>query len=163
MRICVYGAGAVGGLIAAWLFRSKHEVAGVPRGAHLEAIRGDGLRGRSRASGELYTARLRAESDPARLGQQDYVIVAVKAQSLAGVAEGIGPLGGADTSILTALSGVPCWFFDRLKFGNGSERLESLDPGGKLSRAMPTGRIVRCLVHPAASAPAPRLRLPPHV
>src|ERR1700704_6038085 len=85
-----------------------------------------------------------AESDPARLGPQDYVIVAVKAQSLAGVAERISPLVGADTSILTAMNGVPWGFFDRLKFGNGRERLESLDPGGKLSRAMPTGCIVGC-------------------
>src|SRR6266850_413460 len=130
MRICVYGAGAVGGLIAAWLFRSKHDVSVVARGAQLEAIRGDGLRVRSSAGGDLYAARPRAESDPARLGPQDYVIVAVKAQSLAGVAERIGPLVGADTSILTAMNGVPWWFFDRLKFGNGRERLESLEPGG---------------------------------
>jgi len=112
---------------------------------------------RSSAGGDLYTARPRAESDPARLGPQDYVIVAVKAQSLAGVAERIGPLVGADTSILTAMNGVPWWFFDRLKFGNGRERLESLDPGGKLSRAMPTGRIVGCVIHLAASTPEPGL------
>src|SRR5882672_825248 len=157
MRICVYGAGAVGGLIAAWLFRSKHDVSVVARGAQLEAIRSDGLRVRSSAGGDLYTARPRAEGDPARLGPQDYVIVAVKAQSLAGVAERIGPLVGADTSILTAMNGVPWWFFDRLKFGNGRERLESLDPGGKLSRAMPTGRIVGCVIHLAASTPEPGL------
>src|SRR3981081_3659849 len=106
MRICVYGAGAVGGLMAAWLFRSKHDVSVVARGAPLEALRARGLRGRSRAGGETYTARPRAESDPARLGPQDYVIVAVKAQSLAGVAERIGPLVGAETSILTAMNGV---------------------------------------------------------
>jgi len=157
MRICVYGAGAVGGLMAAWLFRSQHDVSVVARGAHLEAIRGSGLRVRSRAGGEIYVARPRAESDPARLGPQDYVIVAVKAQSLAGVAERIGPLVGADTSILTAMNGVPWWFFDRLKFGNGRERLESLDPGGKLSRAMPTGCIVGCVIHLAASTPEPGL------
>src|SRR6267378_600267 len=131
MRICVYGAGAVGGLMAAWLFRSKHDVSVVARGAQHEAIRASGLRVHSRAGGEIYTARPRAESDPARLGPQDYVIVAVKAQSLAGVAERIGPLVGADTSILTAMNGVPWWFFDRLKFGNGKQRLESLDPGGR--------------------------------
>ena len=157
MRICVYGAGAVGGLVAAWLFRSKHDVSVVARGAHLEAIRASGLRVRSRAGGEIYIARPRAESDPARLGPQDYVIVAVKAQSLAGVAERIGPLVGAGTSILTAMNGVPWWFFDRLKFGNGRERLESLDPGGKLARAMPTGCIVGCVIHLAASTPEPGL------
>src|SRR3981189_2903747 len=158
MRICVYGAGAVGGLIAAWLFRSKHDVSVVARGAQLEAIRGSGLR--VRAGGEIYTARPRAESDPVRLRPQDYVIVAVKAQSLGGVAERIGPLVGADTSILTAMNGVPWWFFDRLKFGSGRERLESLDPGGKLARAMPTGCIVGCVIHLAASTPQPGLLSP---
>src|SRR5207245_6653825 len=133
----------VGGLMAAWLSRSKHDVSVVARGAHLEAIRASGLRVHSRASGEIYTARPRAESDAARLGPQDYVIVAVKAQSLAGGAERVGPLVGADTSILTAMHGVPWWFFDRMKFGSARERLESLAPGGKLARAMPTGRLVR--------------------
>src|SRR5205807_872044 len=157
MRICVYGAGAVGGLMAAWLFRSRYDVSVVARGAHLEAIRASGLRVRSRAGGEIYVARPRAEGDPSRLGPQDYVIVAVKAQNLAEVAERIGPLVGADTSILTAMNGVPWWFFDRLKFGNGRERLGSLDPGGKLSRAMPTDRLVGCVIHLAASTPEPGL------
>jgi 2-dehydropantoate 2-reductase len=157
MKICVYGAGAVGGLIAAWLSRSRHEVSVVARGPHLEAIRQSGLRVRERASGKVEAHSIRAESDPARLGPQDYVIVAVKAQSLPQVAESIAPLVGADTSILTAMNGVPWWFFDRLKFGNGSQRLESLDPGGRLARAMPTERIVGCVLHLAASTPEPGL------
>ena len=98
-----------------------------------------------------------AESDPAKLGPQDYIIVCVKAQSLSGVADGIGPLVGPQTSILTAMNGVPWWFFDRLKFGGGKHRLESLDPGGRLARAMPTERIVGCVVHLAASTPEPGL------
>jgi 2-dehydropantoate 2-reductase len=157
MKICVYGAGAVGGLIAAWLSRSRHEVSAVARGPHLDAIRQSGLRVRERAGGKVETHSIKAESDPARLGPQDYVIVAVKAQSLPQVAESIAPLVGADTSILTAMNGVPWWFFDRLKFGNGSQRLESLDPGGRLARAMPTERIVGCVLHLAASTPEPGL------
>jgi 2-dehydropantoate 2-reductase len=157
MKICVYGAGAVGGLIAAWLARSGHDVAVVARGAALEAIRSQGLRVRDAASGEVRRHAVRAESAPARLGPQDYVIVAVKAQSLSEVAEGIGPLVGADTSIMTAMNGVPWWFFDRLAFGGGKLRLESLDPGGKLARAMPTERIVGCVIHLAASTPEPGL------
>jgi len=81
----------------------------------------------------------------------------VKAQSLTHVAESISPLLDKDTSVVTAMNGVPWWFFDRLKFGNGRERLESLDPGGRLSRAMPTGRIVGCVIHLAASTPEPGL------
>ena len=153
MKICVYGAGAVGGLIAAWLDRSGHEVSVIARNAPLEAIRTQGLRVRSQ--GETRSFRVRAESDTARLGPQDYVLVAVKAQSLAEVAANLAPLLGADTSIVTAMNGVPWWFFDRLRFGGGAERLESLDPGGVLSRAMPTERIVGCVVHLAASTPEP--------
>jgi 2-dehydropantoate 2-reductase len=157
MKICIYGAGAVGGLIAAWLARSGHEVSVVARGRQLEAIREHGLRVRDRASGRTESHAVRAESDPARLGAQDYVVVSVKAQSLQEVAAGIEPLVGAGTSILTAMNGVPWWFFDRLGFGGGNQRLESLDPGGKLARAMPTDRIVGCVVHLAASTPEPGL------
>src|SRR5918999_2233816 len=157
MKMCVYGAGAVGGLIAAWLARSGHEVSVVARGAHLEAIQSAGLRVRGGASGEVRTHAVKAAPDPATFGPQEYVIVAVKAQSLAEVAERIAPLVGTDTSIITAMNGVPWWFFDRLEFGNGKLRLESLDPGGKLSRAMPTERIVGCVIHLAASTPEPGL------
>src|SRR6266480_1740734 len=155
MRICVYGAGAIGGLIAAWLARSGQGVSVVARGAQLQAIQRHGLRVRSK--GEVESFRIKAEADPAKLGTQDYVLVTVKSQSLTHVAESISPLLDKDTSVVTAMNGVPWWFFDRLKFGNGRERLESLDPGGKLSRAMPTGRIVGCVIHLAASTPEPGL------
>src|SRR4051812_31141279 len=103
MKICIYGAGAVGGLIAGWLARSGHEVSAVARGAQLEAIRRDGLKVRDRASGALEAFRIRADSDPAALGPQDYVIVAVKAQSLTGVAVHVGKLFSKDTSVVTAM------------------------------------------------------------
>lgn len=155
MKICIYGAGAVGGLTAGWLARSGHEVSVVARGAQLDAIRRSGLRVRSASAVESFPVK--AESDPARLGPQDYVLVTVKAQSLTDVAAHIGPLLGPETGIVTAMNGVPWWFFDRLKFGNGKERLESLDPGGNLARAMPTDRIVGCVIHLAASTPEPGL------
>jgi len=155
MKICVYGAGAVGGLMAAWLARSGHEVSVVARGARLEAIRRSGLQVRS--NGAVESFKIKADSDPRQLGPQEYVLVTVKAQSLTDVADTIGPLVAAETSVVTAMNGVPWWFFDRLRFGNGKERLESLDPGGKLSRAMPTERIVGCVIHLAASTPEPGL------
>ena len=155
MKICVYGAGAIGGLMAAWLARSGHDVSVVARGAQLEAVRRDGLRVRSKGKSESF--RVKAESEPARIGAQDYVLVTVKAQSLTNVADTIAPLLGKDTSVVTAMNGVPWWFFHRLKFRNGGERLESLDPGGKLSRAIPTERVVGCVIHLAASTPEPGL------
>lgn len=156
MRICVYGAGAVGGLIAGWLARSGQDVSVVARGANLEAIRSRGLR-LAGADGDVQVARVRADDDPARLGAQDCVIVAVKGHALPQVAAGIAPLLGADTSIVTAMNGVPWWFFERLPFGAGKPRLESLDPGGALARAMPASRVVGCVVHFAASTPEPGL------
>ena len=153
MKICVYGAGAIGGLMAAWLARSGHDVSLVARGAQLEAIRRNGVRIRSKDKTESF--RIKAEADPAKLGAQDYVLVTVKAQSLAGVAETIGPLLGKETSVVTAMNGVPWWFFHGLQ--RGDTRLESLDPGGALSRAIPTERVVGCVIHLAASTPEPGL------
>jgi 2-dehydropantoate 2-reductase len=155
VKICIYGAGAVGGLIAARLARSGNEVSVVARGAQLEAIRRHGLRIRERATGKEGACPVNAEEDAAKLGAQDYVIVAVKAQNLTEVASNINPLLGTGTSIVTAMNGVPWWFFDRLPFGNGTERIQALDPAGTLTRAMPTERIVGCVVHLAASTPEP--------
>jgi len=153
MKLCVFGAGAVGGLIAGRLAQAGHDVAVVARGAHLAAIRERGLRLRD-SSGET-PVRVRASEHPADLGPQDYVIVAVKGHSLREVAARIAPLLDPDTSIVTAMNGVPWWFFDRLPFGGGALRLETLDPDGSLARAMPTDRIVGCVVHLSASVPEP--------
>lgn len=157
MKICIFGAGAIGGVMAAWLEKAGHEVSMVARGANLEAIRAKGLRIRTNATGEILTTHPRADSDPAELGVQDYVVVTVKGQSLPEVARTIGPLVGPETSVVTAMNGVPWWFFDKLAYGGGKLRLESLDPGGKLSQAMPTSRIVGCVIHCAASVPEPGL------
>lgn len=153
MKMCVYGAGAIGGLAAAWLARSGHDVSVVARGAHLTAIRERGLRVESERA--PVTEKVRAESDPARIGPQDYVIVAVKGQSMREVAATIAPLLGEHTCVLTAMNGVPWWFFDRLSFGEGKLRLESLDPGGRIAQAIPTERVIGCVVHLAASIQAP--------
>ena len=147
MKICVYGAGAIGGLMAAWLARAGHDVSLVARGAQLDAIRRDGLRVRSKTGTDSF--RIKADADPAKFGAQDYVLVTVKAQNLADVAASIAPLLGEDTSVVTAMNGVPWWFLNL--------RLKSLDPDGALSRAIPTQRVVGCVIHLAASNPEPGL------
>jgi 2-dehydropantoate 2-reductase len=153
MKICVYGAGAIGGLMAAWLSRAGHDVSVVARGAQLDAIRRDGLRVRSKSGIESF--RIKAEAQPEKIGPQDYVLVTVKAQSLTDVATSIAPLLGPDTCVVTAMNGVPWWFFHGMK--KRDAHLESLDPGGKLARAIPTERIVGCVIHLAASTPEPGL------
>jgi 2-dehydropantoate 2-reductase len=139
--------------MAAWLARAGHDVSVVARGAHLTAIRQRGLKVVSAGKEEIF--KLKAESDPAELGPQEYVIVTVKGQGLPEVAAKIAPLLGIDTSVVTAMNGVPWWFFDRLRFGKGQLHLESLDPGSRISRAIPTERIVGCVIHLAASTPEP--------
>src|ERR1051325_8036539 len=151
MKICVYGAGAVGGLIASRLARSGHEVSVVARGAHLEAIRARGLRVRDGAAGPVESQALRAEDDPSRLGPQDYVVVAVKAQGLCEVAERIAPLVGAGLWAILAMNGVPWGSFDGGTSVGGKLRLETLEPPDHPVRAMPTERIVGCVIHLAAS------------
>jgi 2-dehydropantoate 2-reductase len=157
MKICIFGAGAVGGVMAGWLHRAGHEVSVVARGANLTAIRERGLRIRSHATGEIAAHRVRAAADARELGAQEAVIVTLKAQSLGEAARAMPALAGPDTTVVTAMNGVPWWFFDRLRFGEGKLRLESLDPDGALSRAMPTERIVGCVIHFAASTPEPGL------
>jgi 2-dehydropantoate 2-reductase len=147
MKICVYGAGAIGGLMAAWLARAGHDVSLVARGAQLDAIRRDGLRVRSKSGTESF--KIKADADPAQFGAQDYVLVTVKAQNLTDVAASIAPLLGTETSVVTAMNGVPWWFLNM--------RLKSLDPEGLLSRAIPTERVVGCVIHLAASSPEPGL------
>jgi 2-dehydropantoate 2-reductase len=153
MKICIYGAGAIGGLMAGWLARCGHEVSVVARGAQLDAIRRNGLRVQSK--GKTETFDIKAESDPARLGPQDYVLVTVKAQSLTAVADTVSALFHEETSVVTAMNGVPWWFFQGIR--SQDNRLDSLDPGGKLTRAIPIERIVGCVIHLAASTPEPGL------
>ena len=156
MKICVYGAGAVGGSIAAGLARTGAEVSVIARAANLAAIRAHGLRVRAPAWGEIATARVRAEETPSALGPQDCVIVAVKGHSLREVARDIGPLLGPRTSVVTALNGVPWWFPHGLEHPVvASGRLDCLDPEGALALALPVERIVGCVVYMAASTPEP--------
>src|SRR5438552_14670415 len=103
MKICVYGAGAIGGLMAAWLARSGHDVSVVARGAQLEGMRRSGLRVRSNGAVESFP--IKADSDPRQLGPQDYILVTVKAQILTEVAGTIGPMLGAEASVVTAMNG----------------------------------------------------------
>ena len=131
MRVAVYGAGAIGGLLASRLETGGARVSVVARGAHLAAIQRRGLRVRS-AAGEVVTYPAALE-DPVGLGVQDAVIVAVKAPALPSVAAGIGPLLGPGTPVVFAMNGIPWWYF---RDADGDRRLDRLDPGGALEAAV---------------------------
>src|SRR6185312_7594606 len=110
-KVCVVGAGAIGGYIGAKLARSGAEVSLVARGAHLAAMRRHGVR--IIEDGETFVAEPRCTDDPAEVGPQDYVIVALKAHSVPGCVEMMQPLLGNDTAIVTAVNGIPYWYFHR--------------------------------------------------
>ena len=107
MKICIYGAGAVGGLMGARLTHAGHEVSMVARGPHLDAMRENGLVLHSR--GEEFRVTPNCSDDPADLGPQDYVIVTMKAQTLPAAAGGIASLLGKETAVLTIQNGLPWW------------------------------------------------------
>ena len=159
MRICVVGAGAIGGVIAARLSAAGGaDVSVLARGATLAAIKDHGLRVSSEAgetAGETLTARVAASDDAAELGEQDFVVVAVKAQSMAGVAASVGELLGPQTAVLSTLNGVPWWFLDGFGGPAAGRHLDSVDPGGFIASVLPAARVIGGTVHLSASSPAP--------
>jgi 2-dehydropantoate 2-reductase len=163
MRICVIGAGAIGGVIAARLATAAEgtdgglDVSVLARGATLAAIRERGLRvfPAPGNAGEPVTARVAASDDAAELGEQDFVVVAVKAQSMAGVAASVRGLLGPATAVLSTLNGVPWWFLDGFGGPAAGRHLDSVDPGGFIASVLPAARVIGGTVHLSASSPAP--------
>ena len=157
MKFCIVGLGAIGGLFAARLAAAGHEVSALARGATLEAVRRDGLTLAEGAPGHEQRQRfaIRASDDPSALGPQDVVVIAVKTTGLASVANNVAALLGPDTAVLSAMNGVPWWFFHGLAPALARIRLESVDPGRRISRAIPAERVVGCVTHLSAAAPAP--------
>ncbi|MFO1083187.1 MAG: 2-dehydropantoate 2-reductase [Reyranellaceae bacterium] len=139
MRICVFGAGAIGGNFAARLAAAGNEVSVVVRGPHLDAIKANGLT--LIAGTKKIVASVRASDRPAELGRQDAVISTLKATGLAALAEGVGPLLGPDTPVVFAQNGIPWWYGHGLAAGRPpAPDLSRLDPGGALARSVGLGR-----------------------
>ena len=154
MRICVFGAGAVGSHFAVRLALAGHDVSCVMRGAHLDAVKANGLTLRV-GNGE-FKAKVRASSDPAALGPQDVVICTLKATGLPSLAEGLQPLLGEDTAVVFAQNGVPWWYDIGLSPKHPPvPDLAFLDPGGRLRAAIPKQLIVGGVVFSSNEVVAP--------
>jgi 2-dehydropantoate 2-reductase len=153
MRICVYGAGAIGGLLAARLAKAGVETSLVARGPHLAAMRERGLTLRTDA--ETFTVHPRATDDPAELGPQDYVVVTLKAHQVPGVVDRMQPLLGSETAVVTAVNGVPWWYFHGLGGPYEGRRLASVDPGDAQWDEIGPERVIGCVVYPAAEVVEP--------
>ncbi len=154
MKICIFGAGAIGGYLAARLVQDTAEdVTLVARGPHLEALTQRGLT--LITSDETITVPVRCSEDPRELGPQDYVIVALKAPSVAGAVNSMLPLLHAGTAVVTAQNGIPWWFFHRIQGPYEGHRLESVDPGGSIWQALGPERALGCVVYPSCEIVEP--------
>jgi 2-dehydropantoate 2-reductase len=152
-KVGIYGAGAIGGWIGARLAQAGCEVSVVARGATLEALQMHGLR--LQEGDTTASVPVRSSASPAELGVQDLVVVAVKAPALADVAMAIGPMIGPETIVLTAMNGVPWWFFEGFGGQYAGTRLKAVDPQGAIARAIPARHIVGCVVHASRSLNGP--------
>ena len=154
MKVCIYGAGAIGGWLGAALAQAGERINVVARGATLEALQQGGLQ---LMRGDVRTrVPVNAVASPGELGEQDLVVVAVKAPSLTGVAQHIAPLLGPETMVLVAMNGVPWWFLQG-GFGGAlaGTRLSAVDPTGAIASAIPDRHVIGGVVHCSCSLDAP--------
>jgi len=155
VRICVVGAGAIGGMLAARLALAGNEVSLVARGAHLQAIRDAGLVLIGDDGVQQVARPVCATDVPAQAGRQDLVILALKAHQVAGVAAQLRALLEPDTRIVTMQNGIPWWYFHGLDGPWRGTTLHSLDPDGSLARHIPVERVVGSVVYPACEVIRP--------
>ncbi len=155
MRICVVGAGAIGGLMGAKFALAGEEVTLIDQGAHLAAIQANGLKLVREDGSEHVVQDLRATDKFEDAGPQDLVILALKAHYLESIARDVPKLLGPETMIVTVQNGIPWWYFQRHGGPHDGRRLDSLDPTGVLEKNIDAARIIGCVVYPAADVPAP--------
>jgi 2-dehydropantoate 2-reductase len=153
MKFCIYGAGAIGGYLAVELALSGQEVCVIARGAHLAAIREHGLT--LKIGGVDKVARVAADSDPRVFGRQDVVICALKSHQAYESAPAFAPLLGPETSVVTAMNGIPWWYFYKNGGPFEGQYLESVDPGGRQWNCIGPQRAIGCVVEPACEVVAP--------
>jgi len=155
MRICVVGAGAIGGLMGVKLSLAGEDVTFIDQGAHLAAIKKDGLKLIWEDGTELVAKDARATDDFDEAGPQDLIILALKAHYLESVATRLAPLLTPETMIMTVQNGIPWWYFQRHGGPFDGRPLESLDPTGILRKSIDAERIIGCVVYPAAEVTEP--------
>lgn len=154
MKVCIVGAGAIGGFLGSKLAAAGATVSALARGATLEALQSHGWRLQS-ADG-LIQAPVQAAESAEALGVQDLVIIAVKGQALADLAPRLAPLIGSETLVLPAMNGVPWWFCQGLP-AFAEAPLASVDPAGAIARTIPFERVIGCVVHASCTCPEPGL------
>ena len=155
MKICIYGAGAIGGTIAARLVMSGRNVTVVARGAHLATMRASGLAFHDKTSGERHQIQLRTATNAAEAGKFDLVVCAVKSHSLPAIAEEISAAMNPTAAAVFAVNGVPWWFFHKIGGAHDGAKVISVDPQGLLTKHVRPERAIGCAVYMGASLDKP--------
>jgi 2-dehydropantoate 2-reductase len=153
MKICIFGAGAIGGYLGAKLAKAGADVSLVARGPHLAAMQANGLT--LVEDGETFTVPVRGSDDPATLGAQDYLVITLKAHSVPAAVPVMQPLIGEGTTVVSGVNGVPWWYFYGLDGPLADTRLESVDRGGLQWDGLGPERVLGCVVYPAAEVVEP--------
>ena len=154
MKICIFGAGAIGGLMGAKLAaKGDVDVTFIARGPHLAAMRENGVKLISEGVEQIVHPRCVESAEEA--GPQDYVLVTLKAHSVPSAAKQMQPLLGPDTAIVSAVNGIPWWYFHGLGGAYEGRIVQSVDPEGQVSALLPPSRAIGCIVYPAAEVTAP--------
>lgn len=154
MKICIFGAGAIGGLMGAKLAaKGDVDVTFIARGPHLAAMRENGVKLISEGTEQIVHPRCVESAEEA--GPQDYVLVTLKAHSLPSAAKQMQPLLGPNTAIVSAVNGIPWWYFHGLGGAYEGRIVQSVDPDGQVSALLPPSRAIGCIVYPAAEVTAP--------
>ena len=153
MKVCIVGAGAIGGWMGVKLAHAGHAVSVLARGATLAAIQANGLQLVS--GGETLRAEVTASKNAADLDAPDLLVIAVKAPGLRDAALAVKPLIGPNSIVLTVMNGVPWWLFDRADRPLAGTRLTTIDPSGQIAASIPAGNVIGCVVHAACSVDAP--------
>lgn len=155
MKVCVVGAGAIGGMVGVRLALAGADVTLIARGAHLDAIKRDGLKLIMNDGSEHVASDVKATSDMREVGHQDLVILALKAHQIAPVVDEICSLFGPGSVVLTMQNGIPWWYFQRHGGPFEGHVIKSLDPHGYLSKRVEPERIIGCIAYPAAEIVRP--------
>jgi 2-dehydropantoate 2-reductase len=154
MKVCVVGAGAIGGMLAAKLAQSGHELSVIARGAHLEAIRSNGLKYIENGE-ELVITDIFATAEMAEVTDQDIVLLGVKAHQIEPIAGKLMAMLSATGVIVTLQNGIPWWYFQKLDGEYRDSIVRTVDPAGKIAAAVDADRIIGCIAFPAATIDAP--------
>ncbi len=155
MRICVFGIGAIGGLVLARLTRSGVDATGFARGENLAAIRARGLRLVDHEGMEHLVKPVHVTDDAEYLGPQDVVFLALKANRVVDALDRIRPLIGPRTTVVSAVNGIPWWYFHAFSGDWPKKHLDMVDPGGRIWSALGPERALGCVVYLGASVPRP--------